>query len=104
MRRRAEASLSGFIFETSTGQVLGHRNIARHLALHLPGTAPHMLRHTYMTNAVKRGVNLKALSELTGDSIETILKVYVHTDDSDLMAAALAAVSAAAVTEINLTE
>ena len=91
IKRRSGNSLSGFIFETTTGKPLSHKNITRHLQLILPDAAPHDLRHTYITNAVRNGVNLKALSALTGDSVETLLKVYAHVDSEDLMQAALTA-------------
>lgn len=36
----------------------------------------HMLRHTYIQNAIERGVPLKQVSDQTGDSIFTLLRYY----------------------------
>lgn len=93
VKRRAEDTLTGFLFETKNMRPLSHESIRRHLQLVLPKAAPHDLRHTYITNAVRNGVNLKALSALTGDSVGTLLKVYAHVNQEDLMKAALTATS-----------
>lgn len=86
LKHRASQSINGLIFETTTGKPLGHRNIARSLSTYSNGKAsPHDLRHTFVTNAIRNGANLKALSKITGDSIETLLKVYSHVNESDLL-------------------
>jgi integrase len=48
----------------------------------------HVLRHTYATRAIERGVNPKALQKLLGhSSLQTTMDTYVHvTDDSKLLA------------------
>lgn len=83
-KRRAKHSISGYVFETMTGQPLNHRNISRRLEAISGGHTPHDLRHTFGTNAIRNGANIKAVADYMGDEIETVLKVYVHTDHSDL--------------------
>ena len=48
----------------------------------------HVLRHTYATRAIERGVNPKALQKLLGHaSLQVTMDTYVHvTDDSKLLA------------------
>ncbi len=50
--------------------------------------SPHDFRHTFISQLVQNNVNVKAISELVGDSIEMILKTYVHTDEEMMEAAA----------------
>ena len=91
--RRRRDTLSGLLFESRTGKPLQHRNLTRAMQRILPGYAPHDLRHTYATNAVRRGVNIKDLSRLTGDSVQQILTTYVHPDEDHLMMTARKIVS-----------
>lgn len=87
IRHRRAASKSGWLFESSTGSPLWHRNLARHFKAMTSGEySPYDLRHTFCSMAVKAGGNLKAISTITGHSIEMLLKVYVHVDDADLKA------------------
>jgi len=45
----------------------------------LPHITPHVLRHTYCTNCVKRGMDVKALQYLMGHSdVSTTLDTYTH--------------------------
>lgn len=48
----------------------------------------HVLRHTYATRAIERGVNPKALQKLLGHaSLQVTMDTYVHvTDDSKRLA------------------
>lgn len=42
----------------------------------------HALRHTYATNCVQKGVDVKSLSEIMGhSSVNIILNLYVHSSD-----------------------
>ena len=40
----------------------------------------HMLRHTFATNCIKLGIDVKSLSEILGHSnVNTTLNLYVHS-------------------------
>ena len=41
----------------------------------------HYLRHTYATKLLSNGVDIKTVSALLGDSLQTVLKTYVHYSD-----------------------
>ena len=51
----------------------------------------HVLRHSYATRAIERGVNPKTLQKLLGHaSLQTTMDTYVHvTDESKLLAVKL---------------
>lgn len=54
----------------------------------LPDNSIHDLRHTYATKLLSNGVDIKTVSALLGDSIQTVLNTYVHfSDDMRLKAA-----------------
>ncbi len=38
----------------------------------------HSLRHTFITECIKNGMNIHTLSEITGDNIRTLEKYYIH--------------------------
>lgn len=47
----------------------------------LPHNSIHDLRHTYATKLLSNGVDIKTVSALLGDSLQTVLKTYVHYSD-----------------------
>lgn len=50
---------------------------------------PHLFRHTYATNAMGNGVDLRIIQSALGHSdIRTTAKIYLHTDSKMLMSAA----------------
>lgn len=54
----------------------------------LPDNSIHDLRHTYATKLLSNGVDIKTVSALLGDSLQTVLKTYVHfSDDMRIKAA-----------------
>lgn len=46
---------------------------------------PHMLRHTFATRCIERGMNPKTLQKLLGHSkLQTTMDLYVHVDDDTM--------------------
>ena len=86
VERRAASSVNGWLFESSTGSPLRHRKLAKVMAdLTEDKFSPYDLRHTFCTNAVASGKNLKAIAAITGHSVEMLLRHYVHVTDKDLL-------------------
>lgn len=52
-------------------------NLGRHVN-------PHLLRHTFATDALKHGMNLRALQELMGHASLRSTEIYLHLVDEDL--------------------
>ena len=87
LERRVSESVNGLIFEQPDGRLIGPTVMARYLRRLTSGQiSPHDLRHTFVTNAVRAGANLKALSAITGDNVDTLLKVYTHVSMEDKQA------------------
>lgn len=56
--------------------------INRRIKKYAPTCSIHQLRHTYGTLLLAHGVDVKTVSALMGDRVETIMKTYIHyTDD-----------------------
>jgi site-specific recombinase XerD len=83
-----------FLFESTwTGPITPHavRKYTRQIAEDFPelsGLSPHVLRHTYATSLLKKGVDIKTLQELMGHTSITTTQRYLHPDAEDLAAAA----------------
>lgn len=45
--------------------------------------SPHCFRHTYATDLVAKGINLKVASEILGDKLDTFIKVYVQSSKEE---------------------
>ncbi len=50
--------------------------------------SPHCLRHTYATNLLARGIDIRTVAALLGDDTKTVLSTYVHYSDEMRAAAA----------------
>lgn len=50
--------------------------------------SPHCLRHTYATNLLAHGVDIRTVAALLGDSVRTVIKTYIHYTDEMRAAAA----------------
>ena len=44
------------------------------------GLTSHDFRHSFITNLVQKNVDVKTVAYISGDTVETILKNYVHTN------------------------
>lgn len=44
----------------------------------------HTFRHTSITNLVRAGVRESVIAHLHGDTVQTIVRVYVHLTPADL--------------------
>lgn len=75
-----------FVFASEMGTALDRTNVARTLraALSKAGMksrGPHALRHSFATNCVRAGMDIRTLSELLGHSdVALTLRLYVHSD------------------------
>jgi integrase len=48
------------------------------------GITLHTLRHTCATNLIRNGVRESVVAGIIGDTIETVVRTYVHLDSTDL--------------------
>lgn len=62
-----------FYLKNSETNIINH-----HIKKVLPDTSIHVLRHTYATTLLARGVDIKTVAALLGDTVETVIKKYVH--------------------------
>lgn len=86
------AGYSGFIFISRKGKPHNAKHleyymrkiqpqIEKQFGGNFPKTTPHVLRHTFCTNAQKRGLDIKSLQYIMGhSSISPTLNIYSHAD------------------------
>ena len=87
--------LSGFIFLTTQNNPMNGTTVLRGFTASLsrlrkiyPATTitdirPHHLRHTFCTNLLQQGVDIKTIQYIMGHStIDTTLRVYTHTNEA----------------------
>lgn len=85
LKEYKETCLTGRLFNN---RVSGSWGASRIMKRFLPDNSIHDLRHTYATKLLSNGVDIKTVSALLGDSIQTVLNTYVHfSDDMRLKAA-----------------
>lgn len=46
-----------------------------------PDLSPHCLRHTYATNLLAQGVDVRTVAALIGDDTRTVISTYIHYTD-----------------------
>jgi integrase/recombinase XerD len=86
--RYSKGQAAGYVFRTKDGHRLLYRNTYREIFAAC-GKSPHKFRHTWATEAVRRGVPLPVIQRILGhSSIQTTMR-YVHMQTADLQAAHL---------------
>ena len=80
-----------FVFHTNEGNMLDRNDVIRTLRNMLKRAGIdkkptlHDLRHTYASELIRNGVDMKTVSVILGHAdISTTMNIYVHKDDSDL--------------------
>ena len=65
--------IDGYVFQ----------NLRIHPYLKKYNVSPHCFRHTFATNLVAKGINLKVASEILGDKFETFINTYVQSSQEE---------------------
>ena len=52
-----------------------------HINKHINNHSPHDFRHTYATKLLSNGVDIKTVASLLGDTVDTVIKTYIHYSD-----------------------
>lgn len=52
-----------------------------HIHTHINNHSPHDFRHTYATKLLSSGVDIKTVASLLGDTVDTVIKTYIHYSD-----------------------
>lgn len=65
--------IDGYVFQ----------NLRIHPYLKKYNVSPHCFRHTFATNLVAKGINLKVASEIIGDKFETFINTYVQSSQEE---------------------
>ena len=52
-----------------------------HINTHINKHSPHDFRHTYATKLLSSGVDIKTVASLLGDTVDTVIKTYIHYSD-----------------------
>lgn len=83
---------SGVLFRTATGRRLDHSHLLERFArlltlLGLRQRTPHAMRHGVATAQVAAGVPLGDVARWMGDTVEMIVKTYLHQTGADVRGA-----------------
>ena len=87
MPPRLSEMLSTYIYEISSPQDSDrlfsgiNKNSFNEWMKNVTNKTSHCLRHTYITNLIANGVDVKTAAALAGDTAQTILNSYVHYTD-----------------------
>lgn len=53
----------------------------KYISQHINNHSPHDFRHTYATKLLSNGVDIKTVASLLGDTVDTVIKTYIHYSD-----------------------
>ena len=53
----------------------------KYIKKHINNHSPHDFRHTYATKLLSNGVDIKTVASLLGDTVDTVIKTYIHYSD-----------------------
>lgn len=53
----------------------------KYISKYCPGRSCHSMRHTYATRLLYNGVDVQTVAALIGDTVETVIKTYIHFVD-----------------------
>jgi len=91
IKELAEDKDGKLVFHTKNGTMISRNDTARTLITMCKRTGiekrptPHDLRHTYASELIRNGVDMKMVSVVLGHAdISTTMNIYVHKSDSDL--------------------
>ncbi len=76
-----------YLFFQNNGNVINVHSVSKWFkyfcnACGVEGVTFHSLRHTCATNLLQNGVDLATVAAILRDSIETVAKTYLHTDEN----------------------
>ena len=77
--------IDGYIIYRPTGTYHALRRALKSIS---PDFTLHCLRHTYATNLLAKGMDIRTVAALLGDHVNTVLNTYVHYSDEMREAAA----------------
>lgn len=86
-----DTSKSDFVFSNTNGGMLARRNVYRTLENIVKRSgidktpSLHDLRHTFASELIRNGLDMKKVSQILGhSSVTTTMNIYVHNSDDDL--------------------
>jgi len=77
-RRTQPLDIHRRIFPRPYGTYYGMKRAMKTISKEI---SPHCLRHTYATNLLAKGMDIRTVSALLGDNVKTVLDTYVHYSD-----------------------